>query len=106
MNTTPKEGTVCRCGDAYLTLVRWDADTSPEAWSFCAVLAVQGPLPTDGEAIDESEIMFAVGNLGINVSAQCDGHRFARNPWLDYFGRLPGGEYRTIILRQSGGLDV
>lgn len=106
MNITPQEGAVCRCGKAFLTLVRWDADTSPEAWSFCAVLAVQGTLPTYGEAIDESEILFAVRELGINVSAEGGGHRFARAPWLDYFGRLPGGDYRTIILRQSGGLDV
>lgn len=102
------EGTVCRCGEAYLTLLRWDVTNDRESWSWHAVIGVQGTLP-DSEDIrcwDEQAILVAMRE-GFGIHCQGEGgsgagRPFANRPWFQFLGIPP----RTIIVTQSGGRDV
>lgn len=101
------EGTVCRCGEAFLTLIRWDVSSdSRESWSWHAVIAVQGPLPSEEGAWDEQAILASMREgFGIHCASEGGsgaGCPFAEHPWIQYLGE----PVRTLIVSQRGGLDV
>lgn len=97
------EGTVCRCGEAYLTLLRWDVTNDQESWSWHAVIGVQGELPSDEGAWDELSILASIGEgFGIHFRSEGGsgaGRPFANRPWIQYLG----APTRTLIVTQSGG---
>lgn len=100
------EGTVCQCEKAFLTLLRWDVNQDRDTWSWHAVIGVQGPLPYDEGCWDEQAILAAMREgFGIHCSGEGSsgaGRPFANRPWIQYLG----APTRTLIVTQSGGLDV
>lgn len=106
LEIVPTEGAVTRCGEAYLTLLRWDVTNDQESWSWHAVIGVQGPLPDDEGCWDERAILAAMREgFGIHCSGEGSsgaGRPFANRPWIQYLG----APTRTLIVTQSGGLDV
>ena len=100
------EGTVCQCEKAFLTLLRWDVTNDRESWSWHAVIGVQGPLPDDEGCWDEQAILASMRE-GFHIACESlgesgAGRPFANRPWLQFLGTPP----RTLIVSQSGGLDV
>ncbi len=100
------EGTVCKCDGAFLTLLRWDVNQDRDSWSWHAVIGVQGPLPYDEGCWDEQAILASMREgFGIHCSGEGSsgaGRPFANRPWIQYLG----APTRTLIVTQSGGLDV
>lgn len=101
------EGTVCRCGEAYLTLIRWDVDQNQESWSWYAVLAVQGELPSEDETAWDEQAILASMREGFGIHCESEGgsgagRPFANCPWIQFLGT----PVRTLIVSQRGGLDV
>ena len=99
-----REGVVIPIGKAFATVLRFDWGRDEESWSWHATLAVQGDLPGDADGWDVTAIQNALaavlplqgaGNGGA-------GQPFANEPWLQFFGE----PCRTMLVSQSGGLDV
>lgn len=100
-----REGVVIPIGQAFATVLRFDWERDDEgSWSWHATLAVQGELPGDADGWDVTAIQSALAAVlpfqgaGNGVA----GRPFANEPWLQFLGH----PCRTIIVSQSGGLDV